>query len=171
MSRNSTLVLVVVAGCFLFPAEPVLGDAGTPCTGEVVLTLSPGLSNWGSTGTWTSNGQTGTISCTGKANGYDVAGRGTFGGHGRYGTKDPDTCRGGEADGPQFLSIPTSGGTQDITNEHFATYGPLQGGGVVGGEFTGPRFSGTFEARPIEGDCVSAPLTKVRFSVRGTLKG
>jgi hypothetical protein len=101
---------------------------------------------------------------------YDMTGPGTFSGHGRYGTKDPDTCGGGgEADGPQFLAIPTTGGIQRITNEHFSTFGPLRGGGVVGGEFIGPRFSGTFQAQPIKGDCISAPVTKVHFSVKGTL--
>jgi len=143
---------------------------GTPCRAEVDITLAPGLSTSPSSGTWTSSGQTGTIACDGKVNRFDVTGPGTFGGHGHYGSKEPDTCQGGKADGPQFLSIPTSGGAQDVTNEHLATFGPLKGGAVVGGEFTGPRFSGTFKAWPLEGDCVSRPLTKVHLSVTGTLK-
>jgi len=112
----------------------------------------------------------GTITCTGTVNGRTITGPGTIGGDGRYGAKDSATCRGGEADGFHYLSIPTSGGRQEITNDHTATYGPLKGGGVMGGEFTGPYFSGTFQARPIQGDCLSAPLTKVHFTIKGTLK-
>lgn len=169
-ATSRVAAVVVVLGWTVSPAFPALGAEGTPCTGEADLTISPGLSNSPSSGTWTADERAGTITCTGKVNGYDVTGPGTFGGHGRYGTKDPDTCGGGEAEGIHLISIPTSSGTQNITNEHSAVYGPLKGGAVVGGEFTGPRFSGTFEARPVEGDCVTAPMTKVHFTVKGTME-
>ncbi len=161
--------VVLVSSSPLAVAPPAGGAEGTPCSAEVDLTIAPGLSNTPSSGTWTTNGETGTITCTGRLGGSEITGPGTIGGHGRYGVNDPDTCRGGEADGPQFFSIPTSGGIQHITNDHFSTYGPLEGGGVYGGEFHGPRFSGTFQARPVEGDCVSAPITKAHFTIKAAL--
>jgi hypothetical protein len=167
------LSAAVALGSSLLVVGPAAKAAeGAPCTAEVDLSLAPGLSNSPSSGTWTTNGETGTISCTGTLNGNKITGPGTIGGEGRYGTRDPDTCGGGgEAEGPHFISIPTSSGTEHIRNDHVATYGPLEGDGVVGGEFHGPRFSGTFEARPVDGDCVSAPITKVHFIIKGTLKG
>ena len=172
MRTKCTLLTVVVmlSSTFVVTASPAEGTDGTPCTGEVDLTVDPGLSTSPTSGTWTTHGETGTFTCRGTVNGYDVTGPGTFGGYGHYGSKHPDTCSGGEADGLHLISIPTSAGVQHVTNNHTATYGPLEGGGIFGGEFTGPRFSGTFQARPVEGDCLSAPLTKVHFSVNGTLR-
>src|SRR4051812_8009052 len=148
---------VVVLSSSLLTIGPVaLGADGAPCSAEVDLSVAPGLSNSPSSGTWTTNGETGSITCTGRLGGYEITGPGTIGGEGRYGSRDPATCRGGEAEGPHFISIPTSGGIQHIRNDHVATYGPLKGDGPYGGEFRGTRFSGTFQARPVKGDCVSA---------------
>jgi len=170
--RSILVSAVVVLGSSLLAVGPAArGTEGIPCTAEVDLTVAPGLSNSPSSGTWTTNGETGTITCTGRLGGYEVTGPGTIGGHGRYGVNDPASCRGGDADGPQFFSIPTSGGIQHIRNDHFVTYGPLKGDGPYGGEFRGPRFSGTFQARPVEGDCVTAPITKAHFAVKGTMRG
>ena len=44
-------------------------------------------------------------------------------------------------------------------------------GGIVTGTYEGERYSGTFTATPIEGDCVSAPATKARVQLDGVLKG
>ena len=44
-----------------------------------------------------------------------------------------------------------------------ATYGPLQGGYPYGGTFTGQRMYGKFEVTPIEGDCVTTPVTRVHL--------
>jgi len=51
------------------PVTPVGAADGTPCTMELDLTTSPGLSASPSSGTFTSNGETGTISCNGPVNG------------------------------------------------------------------------------------------------------
>src|ERR1051325_2150870 len=120
--RSILVSAVVVLGSSLLAVGPAArGTEGIPCTAEVDLTVAPGLSNSPSSGTWTTNGETGTITCTGRLGGYEVTGPGTIGGHGRYGVNDPDTCRGGEADGPHFFSIPTSGGIQHIRNDPFVT--------------------------------------------------
>lgn len=142
----------------------------TPCTAEFDLTLSPGLSNTPSSGTFTSGGETGTIECQGNVNGKKATGPGTFGSEGRYGTEDPDTCTsGGEGEAIQTFTVPTVDGDERVVNEGTITYGALEGGGLISGRFRGPRFSGTFEVTPTKGDCVTEPVTEIHVSLEGTL--
>lgn len=146
-------------------------EDGTPCTLEVDLVASPGISTQESSGRVTSYGETGTISCDGKVNGKQTTGPGTLGWEGRYGTQGGDTCSsGGEGDGVWSFTVPTSGGTEHVDQAVTLTYGPLRGG-VFAVEFRSERFSGTGEVTPLEGDCVTKPITKVHFKGEGVLRG
>lgn len=137
------------------------GVEGTPCTFEFVIVMDPGLSTEGSTGRHFTDGL-GTIDCDRPVNGHTATGTGTLGEDGRYGTDDPDSCQaGGEGSGIDYLAIPTAGGPQKIASEFTVTFGKLSHeGGLFHGEFTGTRFTGTFEFMALEGDCVTAPVTK-----------
>lgn len=168
--RIRAVLLAVLALALLVPAG-VSAQQATNCKATVDLVLEPGLSNEPSSGTFTSDGETGEVECDGPVNGQEPTGPGTWGVEGHYGTDDPDACTsGGEGDAIQSSTVPTKDGEEKVTNNATFTYGALQGGGTFGGEFTGDKADGTFEVTPTEGDCVSAPITKIRLTLDYTLK-
>ena len=69
------------------------------------------------------------------------------------------TCPQGGGFGTQTFTIPTTGGPVTISEQFAFTW--------VGaaGRFEGNALSGAFEFTPMQGDCVSTPLTRV--AVRG----
>lgn len=161
----AVIALVIVFG----GAAPIQAEKGTRCTFEFEVTLSPGLSMSPSSGT---HRGTGPLTCDGLVNGKQPTGTGTLTDDGRYGTKDPDTCSGGEGDGVDTMKIPTQDGIETVISEFTFTYPrPSTKGGVAGGEFKGTHFTGSFEFTPMEGDCISAPVTKVRVFGEGVLHG
>lgn len=168
--------VVVIAAALLASAggvvQPASGQEGTHCTFSFEVTLSPGLSSSGTSGTHSSSGEVGVLDCHGPVNGYEPTGTGTLGDEGRYGTADPDTCAsGGEGDGVDTITVPTADGPQRILSDFTFTYGDLSTkGGVVHGEFTGTRFSGSFEFTPTQGDCVTSPVTKAAVTGEGVLR-
>ena len=127
------------------------GQGAGPCMAEADFTMSPGLSTSGTSGTFTTGGDTGTFDCRDGQ-------KGTMGFSGRYGTKDPDSCSTG-GEGVSTNSFKFSDNSGDVGEQVDFTYGPFQGG-ALGGSFKGARTSGTFEVTGIEGDCVSKPITK-----------
>jgi hypothetical protein len=136
---------------------------GTHCLAEFDLTLSPGFSMTPSTGTFTSNGETGTITCDGPVNGKPVTGTGTRGEVGRYGLDGPNSCSKPDGTGDETfsLTVPTASGPQHVSDFATLTYGAFQGGGVLGGTLKSNRMYGTFNVTPMVGDCVTAPITKM----------
>jgi hypothetical protein len=167
-----TAIAVLLATIPFLPLTgtvPAQANDQTPCSFKFNADVNPGLSNSPSSGTVTSNGQTGTITCQGKVNGKTVTGPGTYGVDGRYGTNDPDTCTsGGEGNGTASMTIPTSDGPQRVTAPFTYTYGALQNG-ILAVTFKGETWSGTAEVRPTKGDCASAPLTRMTAEGKGTL--
>jgi hypothetical protein len=154
----------------------------TPCRFTAEFDLAPGLSLTPTSGTFTSGGETGTINCSGRVDGRMVTGPGTFGADGSYGTADGDSCvSGGEGSGTQSFTLRTGNGPVPVGNVITFTYQPVPGSpadregadvtrpAVASGRFSGPRFSGTFEVTLVRGDCVTAPVTRVRLDGRGTL--
>jgi hypothetical protein len=133
----------------------------TRCTFSHDPDLSPGLSSEPTSGSFTDPGG-GTIECHGPVNGHEPTGPGTYTDSGRYGSSDPDTCLGGEAEGdPQFV-VPTDAGPQTVTDHIKIVYKePSTKGGVLHATFEGEHSSGTIELTPTKGDCLSAPVTKV----------
>ena len=159
-------VLLAVGG---MPAGQASGAGGTPCTFEYEAVMSPGLSSSPSSGTFTTNGETGTITCNGPVNGKQPTGPGTFGIDSRYGTKQGASCQsGGDVVGVLAFTVPTSSGPEHVTSRFTATFGRVESG-VIFGRYEGERMSGTAEATPQEGDCVSKPMTKAHVKGKGTL--
>lgn len=168
--RRSLLLTTVLAVGLLTP--PVgAADPGTPCTFEVDVTLSPGLSRNPSSGTFDSQGETGRLDCQGPVGGKPATGPGTFGADGRYGTDgDGDHCRSteGHGDGTGHFTVPVEGGTQHVDDPFTMTY-RVDGRSVVG-EITGRRFTGTFDVTRADGDCLWRPVTKIRIEGKGHLR-
>jgi len=167
--RSFLLIGAAVLALGVTPAGPARGASGTPCTFEYDAVISPGISSSPSSGTLTSNGETGTITCSGPVNGKQPTGPGSFGVDGRYGTKGGVTCQsGGDVEGVLAFTIPTSGGAEHVTNHFTATFTGLQDG-LFPAQYTGDRMSGTAEATPRDGDCASKPITKYHAKGRGML--
>jgi hypothetical protein len=165
------LVGVMLVGLGLVALPAVADDSGTPCTFEVDVTLSPGLSRTPSSGTFDSKGETGTLDCQGNIGGRPVTGRGSFGAEGHYGTDgDGDDCRSkeGRGDGTAHLSVPVEGGTQHVDDPFDLTY-RVDGQSVVG-RITGRRFTATFKVTEADGDCLWRPVTKIRIKGQGRLR-
>ncbi|MGH9035223.1 MAG: hypothetical protein ACRD0O_05610 [Acidimicrobiia bacterium] len=177
MYRRTIITLVVLAILGVVPLGTAPAGAAertaenphpddTHCLAEFDIVLSPGLSSVPSSGTLTTNGETGTITCEGPIKGYQAVGLGRRGEVGRYGTDGPDTCAsGGEAEVSFSFTIPTAGGDQHVVGTLTVDYGPLEGGNFYGGTLTGPQMYGKFEVVPLEGNCVTTPVTRVH--VRG----
>lgn len=152
-------------------APPVgAADSETPCTFEVNVTLSPGLSRSPSSGTFDTAGESGTLDCQGSVGDQPVTGRGTFGAEGRYGMDaDGDDCqsREGRGEGTAHFTVPVEGGSHHVDDPFTMTY-RLTGRSVVG-EITGERFTGTFDVTAANGDCLRIPVTKIRLKGSGLL--
>lgn len=163
--RAKPLLLVLVLVGFMAPGgRPAQAGDEVHCTNVHEVTLSPGFSIQGSSGSF--NVPTvRTMECHGPINGRTPTGAGSYGEEpGRYGTEDPDTCQeGGEGDGVFFASIPTTDGDLELTAPYTFTIGDLTTNpGFVSGEFSGDGVRGTFKVTPLEGDCVTKPITRVR---------
>jgi hypothetical protein len=171
--KATALAIVTVMGVAGTATGPAARAAsGTPCTYEFDVVASPGLNSSPSSGTIGTNGQTGTATCNGPVNGKQASGPGKTGVDGHYGTKDGDTCQGGgEGDGVQVFTIPTSDGSEQIKNTFTYDYGAFKAGALISGTYTGDRMSGTFTAQPVDGDCASHPVTKFHVKAKGTLNG
>jgi hypothetical protein len=171
--KATALGIITLLGVAATANLPIARAAGgTPCTYEFDVVAAPGLTSTPSSGTISSNGETGTATCNGPVNGKQPSGPGKTGVDGHYGIKDGDTCQGGgEGDGVQVFTFPTSDGTEHIKNTFTYDYGAFKAGALISGTFTGDRVSGTFTAQPVDGDCASRPVTKFHVKAKGTLNG
>ena len=167
--RRLVLTAILAAGLV---APPVgAAESGTPCTFEVDATLSPGMSRSPSSGTFETNGESGTLDCQGSVGGQPVTGPGTFGAEGRYGIDgDGDDCRSrhGRGDGTGHFTIPVDGGSRHVDDPFTMSY-RVEGRRVVG-EITGERFTGTFDVTRADGDCLRSPITRIRLQGKGLLR-
>ena len=168
--RRFLLVIVLVAvGLRVAPAGA--DDSSTPCAFQVDVALSPGLSASPSSGTFRSEGESGTLDCRGNVDGQPATGAGTFGAEGRYGTRgDGDSCRSesGGGDGTAHLTVPVEGGSRHVDDPFTLTY-RIDEQSVVG-EISGRRFTGTFDVTQAEGDCLRHPITRIRVKGKGYLR-
>ena len=174
MRKSRVIIVGILALTLTAPVGLEQADAqkATKCEAKFErLDLTPGFWREGNSGTWTTNGETGTLTCDGPVNGKTPTGAGTWGASGKYGTKDPDTCSNAEGTYENSMTIPTADGPYQWTNKGDWVAGVFMGGGAFGGEFTGETGDGTFEVYPKKGDCVSTPLTQLSGIVRWTAKG
>lgn len=160
-------VLAVGLLTAVLSTAPVSGaQQPTECNTTTVLNFRPGLSETPGSGTY--NAREGTEECNGPIQGEQPTGPVSVDLDGRYGTSDPDTCsEGGEAWGVAKHNVPTKDGTKTFTVIYTVKFGGISGG-LVSGTFNGDYFSGTFTFRPVQGDCISAPVTKAELKFKGT---
>jgi hypothetical protein len=160
------LALMAPVGVRRVEAQPP-----TNCESRFDMVMSPGLWREGNSGTFTTNGESGKVTCDGPVNGKNPTGPGTFGAHGRYGTDGADSCNKIEGIYENFMTVPTADGHEKVKNKGDWVAGAFKGGGAFGGRFTGETGDGTYEAAPKEGDCVTKPMTVISVVARWTMKG
>lgn len=127
------------------------GATQAVCRFTMDESVTPGLTLSGSTGSYATRAPA-NVTCTGRVDGQEPTGAGTYEHRGRYGTLDPDDClSGGEGDGEFTLKIPTAAGIRTIRRPFTFTFGgPSTRGGVVAGDFGGQGFVGSFDIVPTE---------------------
>ncbi len=162
--RVKSFLIVPALVMLMAPATHARAAEEVHCANIHEVTLAPGFSIHGSSGSF-GVATVRTMECEGAINGRTPTGVGSYGEKpGRYGTKDPDSCQGGgEGDGVFFANVPTTDGNVELTAPYGFTIGDLTANpGFVSGEFSGEGVRGTFKVTPIEGDCVTSPITRVR---------
>lgn len=161
--------LLVLAAALLVAFLP-LGPAGAApnvaaCIWDFEVSITPGLSLTPAGETYTTGGETGTIDCRGFLAEQPVTGPGRIGTRGEFlGLLGGGICPQGTGRGIHTATVPTAKGPVPVTDYYTFTFTGLAG------EFRGTTMSGTFELRPLQGDCVTAPLTRVKLHVQGILR-
>jgi hypothetical protein len=158
-----TLVLSAMLVGVLLPSASGRAAAAAPavCGLTLEVAISPGLSF--TPGSATYQGEGGTVACEGAVIGRQMTGAGTLSGAGILGLFTGAVCAQGVGGGTFSLTIPTSEGQVEVTSDStFNWAGPA-------GELSGKGLSATFELTPLDGDCVSAPVTRAVIHMRGIL--
>lgn len=167
MKRWAILVGITIASLFMEPAAaqaPASGeDNDAVCKLRLTEYFSPGVTLTPTSGTQNSGGEVGSITCTGKLQGHNITGEGTFGNEGFL---HESTCLVDHSTGMYFATLPTDAGPIRIEG----TYSLLRTGLTLTNELEQPGAHGTGSALviPTRGDCVMSPVTEalVFMSIR-----
>ncbi len=148
------------AALLALPAAPAevaspISTADLDCTIAVTVEVAPGVTTELRHVAVTSNGLTGTATCTGTVNGAAVTGPGAFAVY----IQEVADCTQLAGGGEFVLRIPTTGGIATVAGT-FDTSGS-SAGAVVVGDLTGAAHVTAI----LEGDCLTTPLTRVTTQV------
>jgi len=158
------LAAVATAGILAAVGQPASAGQAEPstiCIGrQDIMQISPGWSSEPTTGTGATVAD-GTLECNGPLEGYQPTGPIRTHHEMVYGYLHPDTCSDLEVKGTLDYTIPTEAGIVVITNHFTGTFQPSSDQPGRSGTFEGDHTSGRFWLRPIDGDCVHAPLTRL----------
>jgi hypothetical protein len=165
MRRISILLMTgCVVSSGLIGSWRAAAASGTTCKIEHLVSVDPGLSVQGSSGTFEDK-VLGTVNCDGPLKGITPTGTGTFHDQGRYGTEHPASClEGGQGEGAYTMVFPTADGERTVVLPFTLKFGdphPVLEEGPVGVHTKGDGWIGEFGGTPKEGDCVSKPVTKI----------
>lgn len=162
MKRTILLTVGLVMMPFVGQVPHAGATGGAVCSVTATITFSAG-SLVATAGSWAIG--PGVISCQGLFNGYErIIGPGSFTGSGTYKAL-PDgsgTCLRNVGTGTLDYGFPTS--QADIHLVEPSTY-TLAGAGA----FMTPSLRGTFQVAPLDGDCVTRPVTTGVFVAEVTL--
>jgi hypothetical protein len=152
------------------------GAAGKPttaaCTLTAKVTLSPGISQTPSGGTF--NSTSGGITCRGTVAGASATGAsGSLSFSGNYGPGD--TCATGKGTGTFSATVPTKSGTKSVTGSFKLTRAGAAGtfqGAVSDGAGDTANINGGFTFVPQNGGtCATKPVTSANVNGAASLKG
>jgi hypothetical protein len=142
------------------------GATSAACVTSIPLTITPGFGPIASSGTLTSHGETGSVTCIGTIGGDRVTGPGTAGLDESY---TGGSCLGHLGVGTVSVTIPTTAGSVHMAGAAISRRTGL----AVTAEAAFPegRFSGAGVALPTQGTCVLSPLRGALITLTGTLAG
>lgn len=158
--------LATLAAATLLAAAPAQasGKTSAVCVSQFTTTISPGFTLVPSSGTQTTHGETGTVTCVGKLNGRRITGPGSIGYDSTY---TAGACASERASGTVRATVPTAGGDQ-----HFVGVLTVQRTALIvraQAQFDGFRYTGTGVAIPTRGNCFVTPLRQALIVLTGTL--
>jgi len=158
---RAALVTAAFFGSWLAAAPAGQAGSSTFCFGRAdIVQLTPGWSFKATTGTG-STVVDGTQDCTGPLEGHQPTGPVATHHEFVYGQRRGSTCTDLDAKGWLDYAIPTANGVVHIRNNFTATLHPLSDPPGRSGTYNGDHDDGRFFLRPIEGDCVHSPLTRL----------
>jgi hypothetical protein len=141
-------------------AAPRMQSSGATCSLTTALGLNPGLTLSSDSGTISSDGLRGTLSCVRVISGAPVTGTGKFGVGGTY----QGSCVQGTTSGVAPFEVPTSAGmargAATYTVIWVATVGQVTASGANYGFAPGPF---AFLPATQDGDCVGQPLSSINW--------
>jgi hypothetical protein len=149
-------------GSVLAAAPASQAESSTVCIGRTdIMQITPGWSQKPTSGTVITVVD-GTEECNGPVEGYQPTGPIRTRHSVTYGYANPDTC-------PTKLTvkgwvdhaIPTADGIVVLRNNITGGLDPSSDAPARWGTFEGDRDSGRFWFRPLEGDCIHSPMTRV----------
>ncbi len=161
LRRLGALVSLLVSSLYAMPIAGAQGTASTAvCVHRWTDSISPGLTITARQVTFTSHGETGTITCIGQVNGNTVTGTGTFGEVGTF----RGTCASGNGSATFSFTVPTTAGPATFSVPVTFTYAA----GV--GLSSSAVFPGTFVVVPTAGDCLLTPVSRIAVVRVGVLQ-
>jgi hypothetical protein len=156
------MAMATLPGATAGAAPPGDGRAVT-CTSEPFpMAISPGLTLTPAPVSFATTSPA-PVTCHGSIDGHEITGPGRLSVHGTMsGPAGGATCEETSGEGRGVFTLPTSSGPVEMINnftfEATAVGGIHRGDALVGAFIFGP---------PVEGDCVTAPLTSATVTVAG----
>jgi hypothetical protein len=165
--RVAGLVAILLSTLTASPAHAEGGTAAY-CSIAVPVHFSPGVSATSTSGTVTTGGEAGSISCTGAFEGHRVTGTGSFGYEGVF-TNITCLLDGTPLSARYSFTVPTETGTRRFTG----TITDARIGIVDRIDLSqrGATFAGIALIAPARGDCLVTPMTDVVVTMIGSFKG
>jgi hypothetical protein len=153
-------------------AHAAAGSADTPCTAQIYVDLDPGVSMQPSSGTFHSNGQDGSLTCSGPIAGRQPVAGGKGGAAGKYGVDGPNSCYQltGKTEFTISATLPTEHGVINFVDHVTGEYGPGEANWFFGGSFHGQKSYGTFKFTPVDSDCVVRPVRRLFVDATAFIK-
>ena len=159
--KRTLVIAAVLLDVLISAGSGRAAPAPAVCDFSLEVLISPGLSLTPRSATY--QGEGGTVVCAGPGGGQKATGAGTLSGAGVLGLFTGAVCPQGVGGGTFSLSIPTSDGQVERTDDSTFNWAGSAG------ELSGERISTTFELTPLDGDCVSIPVTRAVIHMRGIL--
>lgn len=166
-SRHALAALAVVAAAAPIVAGPAHAASPTSavCSERITATFSPGFTMTRASGTGTSGGEKGSLSCTGTVNGHRVTG---FGSVGFDETYSDANCTSDRSAGTVSVTIPTMAGPQHLVGALTARRTALAL--LLEIDFPQAHYSGTGIVIPTLGNCLLTPLRRAVLLMTGSLR-
>lgn len=160
------LAAVTTVAALAAPSAQAAGSSSAVCVSRIPLTITPGFTPVTSSGTLTSGGERGSITCIGKIAGHRVTGMGSVALDETY---TGGSCLSHVGTGAVRVTLPTTAGVMRMVGA--ATSRRTAFGVRAEVRFARARFSGIGAAIPTQGNCLLTPLRRALVTVTGSLAG